>query len=149
MIMLRIVSLLGVVALVASFSTGCAGPEKKLGRGLNNVGEVVRWGEMRRSIEQAGVFEGPGAARGVGMVSGFNKSMARIGTGLFEVLTFPIPSYEPMFTDYLTPTPQFPDSYKPGLPDISLYDTDVSLGFSGGDVAPGIPGSRFAIFRTP
>ena len=146
---LKTLSFLGAVVLVSLFSTGCAGPEKKLGRGMNNIGEVVRWGEMRRSIEQAGVFGGPAPARGTGMVSGFNHSLARIGTGIIEVVTFPIPSYDPMFTNYLSPAPQYPDSYKPGLPDIALYDTDTALGFSGGEIAPLVPGSRFAIFRTP
>ena len=147
--MLKNLSFLGAVTLTCLLFTGCAGPEKKLGRGMNNIGEVVRWGEMRRSVEQAGLFGGPVAARGTGLVSGFNRSLARIGTGIIEVATFPIPSYEPMFTNYLTPAPQYPDSYKPGLPDTALFDTDVALGFSGGDVAPAIPGSRFAIFRTP
>jgi putative exosortase-associated protein (TIGR04073 family) len=149
MTMLKTLSLLGAVALAAVISTGCAGPEKKLGRGFNNIGEVVRWGEMRRSVEQAGVWSGPTAARGTGLVSGFNKSLARIGTGIFEVATFPIPSYDPMFPNYLTPEPQFPDSYKPGLPETSIYDTDTALGFAGGDLLPIVPGSRFAVFRTP
>ena len=142
-------SILGAVAFVAVLATGCAGPEKKLGRGMNNIGEVVRWGETRRSIEQAGVWRGPYAARGQGTVAGLNKSFARIGVGIYEVVTFPIPSYDPICTRYVTPAPGGPDNYKPGLPDISLYDTDTALGFSGGDVAPIVPGSRFAIFRTP
>ena len=147
--MRKSLSLLGVVAIAALFATGCAGPEKKLGRGMNNMGEIIRWGEMRRSMEQAGVFQGPQAARGTGLVSGFNRSMVRFGTGVYEVITFPIPSYDPLFTNYQTPSPNYPDSYKPGLPSDALYDTDTALGFSGGDVAPVVPGSRFAIFRSP
>ena len=147
--MRKTLSLLAAAALVALLATGCAGPEKKLGRGMNNIGEVVRWGETRRSIEQSGVWSGPFAARGRGMVSGLHHSLARIGVGVIEVVTFPIPSYDPMFTRYVTPVPGSPDNYKPGLPDISLYDTDTALGFSGGDIAPIVPGSRFAIFRTP
>lgn len=143
------ISLLGAVAILALLATGCAGPEKKLGRGFNNLGEVVRWGETRRSMEQAGVWKGPHAARGRGLVAGLNKSFARIGVGVYEVVTFPIPSYDPICTRHVTPVPGSPDNYKPGLPDIALYDTDTALGFSGGDVAPIIPGSRFAIFRTP
>jgi putative exosortase-associated protein (TIGR04073 family) len=142
-------SLLGAVAVVALFSTGCAGPEKKLGRGFNNFGEVTRWGEMRRSIEQAGVWEGRHAAYGRGAVAGFNRSMLRIGTGIYEIVTFPIPSYDPVLTKYLPADPSYPDSYKPGLPDNATFDTDIALGFSGGEVAPLIPGSRFTIFRTP
>lgn len=141
-------ALLGAAAAVVLLATGCAGPEKKLGRGMNNIGEVVRMGDMRRSVEQAGVWGGPSGRAG-GFVSGFNKSMARIGIGIYEVVTFPIPSYDPMATNYITPNPVYPDSYSPGLPADPLYETDTSLGFSGGDIAPIVPGSRFAVFRTP
>ena len=146
--MRKSIALLGVVAAVALLAGGCAGPEKKLGRGMNNFGEVVRMGDMRRSVEQAGVWGGPHARAG-GLISGFNKSMARIGIGIYEVVTFPIPSYEPLATNYISVDPVYPDSYKPGLPADPLYETDTSLGYSGGDVAPIVPGSRFAIFRTP
>lgn len=147
--MRKSLSLLGAVAIIALLATGCAGPEKKLGRGMNNMGEIVRWGEMRRSMEQAGVWHGPQAARGGGIVSGFNRSMVRFGTGVYEIITFPIPSYDPVLTSYQTPAANYPDSYKPGLPSDPLYDTDTALGFSGGDIAPIVPGSRFTIFRSP
>jgi hypothetical protein len=39
-------------------------------------------------------------------------------------------------------------SYKPGLVADSIYDTDTYSGYSGGDVAPIIPGSKFRIFDT-
>jgi len=146
--MRKSLSLLGVVAVAALLATGCAGPEKKLGRGMNNIGEVVRMGDMRRSVEQASVFRGSSGRSG-GLISGFNKSMARIGIGVYEVVTFPIPSYDPVCTTYLTPDPVWPDSYKPGLPSDPMFDTDTALGFSGGDIAPIVPGSRFAIFRSP
>ena len=35
---------------IGIFATGCAGPEEKLGRGINNVTELARGGEIRRSI---------------------------------------------------------------------------------------------------
>jgi putative exosortase-associated protein (TIGR04073 family) len=147
--MRKSISLLGAVALVALLATGCAGPEKKFGRGMNNVGEIVRWGEMRRSIEQAGVWQGPQAATGRGLISGFNRSVARIGIGVYEVVTFPIGSYDPIATHYLTPAPAYPDSYKPGLPNDPIFGTDTALGFSGGDIMPIVPGSRFSVFNTP
>ncbi len=146
--MRKSITLLGAVALVALLATGCAGPEKKFGRGMNNVGEVVRWGEMRRSIEQAGVWKGAGAG-GQGFISGLNRSVARIGVGVYEMVTFPIPSYDPVLTHYLSPSPVYPDSYKPGLPDDPIFATDTALGFSGGDIMPIVPGSRFSVFKTP
>ncbi len=144
--MRNVISLLALTALAAVFTSGCAGPEQKLGRGMGNTFEVVRMGEMRRSIEQTAVLDSPGAGYTVGAVRGFNRSLARTGLGVFEVVTFPLPPYHPICTRYLKPEPAFPESYKPGLISDSMFDTDTYTGFSGGDVAPFIPGSRFKIF---
>jgi putative exosortase-associated protein (TIGR04073 family) len=135
--------LLCVVALVALLNSGCAGPEEKLGRGTSNVYEVVRMGELRRSVEQSAVFDG---SYTTGLVRGFDRSMARTGVGLYEVVTFPFPPYHPVFTKYLAPQPVYPDNYKPGLWSDSLFDTHTYVGFDGGDIAPYVPGSRFQVF---
>jgi putative exosortase-associated protein (TIGR04073 family) len=140
------ISILTVGALAVLFTSGCAGPEQKLGRGMSNFYEGVRLGEMRRSIEQTGVFDSTDAAYTTGFVRGFDRSMARTGIGFYEILTFPIPPYHPIATKYLSPGPAYPDSYKPGLPDDPLFNTDTYVGFSGGDVAPFFPGSRFSVF---
>ena len=105
---------------------------------------------MRRSVEQTAVFESPSAGYTAGVVRGFDRSVARTGVGLFEVVTFPFPcrtGYEPMFTKYLPPGPVYPGKLQAG-PDVQtrLFDTDTYIGFSGGDVAPLVPGSRFKIF---
>jgi putative exosortase-associated protein (TIGR04073 family) len=139
-------SFFGAVVLLAVLAVGCAGPEKKLGRGVNNIYEPVRLAEMRRSVEQTS-FAMPGEMNyHTGVVRGFNRTVARAGVGIYEIITFPFPPYDPVFTDYLAPTPQYPDSYKPGLLEDSMFATDTSIGFSGGDVAPFVPGSRFRIF---
>ena len=39
-----------------------------------------------------------------------------------------------------------PESYKPSSYSDAMFDTDTYTGFSGGEVAPWIPGSRFKIF---
>jgi putative exosortase-associated protein (TIGR04073 family) len=137
---------LAAVALAALLTSGCAGPEQKLGRGMNNFYEVVRMGEMRRSVEQMSVLDSPGAGYTAGAVRGLDRSLARTGVGVLEVITFPLPPYGPMFTGYLNPQPAFPESYKPGLISDALFDTDTYTGFTGGDVAPFIPGSRFKVF---
>jgi putative exosortase-associated protein (TIGR04073 family) len=147
--MMKSLSILAVATIASLFATGCAGPEKKFGRGINNVGEVVRWGELRRSREQAGVWQGPHAGIGGGMMTGLNRSLARIGVGVYEIVTFPIPSYEPVFTDYLSPTPAHPANGKPGLAADPIFNTDQNMGFSGGEVAPLVPGSRFTVFQAP
>ena len=139
-------SLLGAVLLLGVLASGCAGPEKKLGRGLSNTYEIVRWGDMRRTMEQTALFETTDSTYASGMVRGFNRSISRFGLGLYETITFPIPSYDPICTDYLTPHVVYPDNYKPRIMADSLFATDTGIGFSGGDVAPMIPGSRFRIF---
>ena len=35
--------------------------------------------------------------------------------GAYEVVTFPLPPYQPVFTSYVKPGPVYPESYKPGL----------------------------------
>jgi putative exosortase-associated protein (TIGR04073 family) len=130
----------------ALFAVGCAGPEDKLGRGISNSFEAVRLGELRRSVEQTAVFDSPSAGYTTGFIRGLDRSIARTGIGLYEVVTFPIPPYHPIATKYLTPGPAIPDSYKPGLAADPLFETDTYAGFSGGEVAPFIPGSRFRVF---
>lgn len=155
-------ALLGAVALAA----GCAGPERKLGRGMLNTTEFLRGGEIRRSMEQTYLWENTDSAYTTGFIRGFNRSVARTAIGIYEIVTFPIPSYDPVLTStnriypdpnmrnrkypfggmVLTEFPTYPDSYRPGIMDDSIFATDTSLGFSGGDVAPMIQGSRFRIF---
>ena len=149
--MRNVISLLALTALVALVTSGCKGPEQKLGRGISNTLEITRFGEMRRSIEQTGVFESPSAGYTVGAVRGLNRTLARTGLGLFEIATFPIPmpgkGYRPICTHYLPPGPAYPDSYKPGLIEGSTFETDTYVGMSGGDVAPFVPGSRFKVLE--
>jgi putative exosortase-associated protein (TIGR04073 family) len=141
-----------VAVAAALFAAGCTGPEQKLGRGLSNTYEVVRWGELRRSVEQNSVLDTPGTGY-YGLIHGFDRSVQRTGLGLLEVVTFPVPTptYKPLFPKFydaktIPGDPVYPESYKPSLMSDALFDTDTYTGFSGGDVAPWFPGSRFAIF---
>jgi len=127
-------------------SAGCAGPERKFGRDVNNFFEIVRIGEVRRTVEQTAMTDGPDSAYTGGFVKGVNRSISRTFIRLYEIVTFPIPSYDPIATNYLTPGPVYPDSYQPNLIADQVFAPDTSLGFAGGDVAPMIPGSRFRIF---
>jgi putative exosortase-associated protein (TIGR04073 family) len=137
---------LSVAALAALLTSGCSGPETKLGRGMGNFGEVVRGGEIRRSVEETSVLQSPDAGYTVGFVRGFDRSVARTGVGIYEIVTFPFPPYHPIFTRYLAPEPVYPDNFEPGLVSDSMFDTDTYTGFGGGDVAPFVPGSRFKVF---
>lgn len=143
-------SILACVAAMALFSVGCAGPgsklagpEAKLGRGFNNVTEFVRLGEIRQSIESKSLFDNPEAGRTTGFIHGFNRSLARTFVGVYEIVTFPIPGYDPIMKPVNS---VYPSSYRPGLPEGPLFETDSSLGFSGGEVAPFVPGSKFRVF---
>jgi putative exosortase-associated protein (TIGR04073 family) len=141
-------SLLAVLFISGTFLTGCARTEAKFGRGISNTMEAVRLGEWRRSMEQTALFHGPDTGYSTGFFSGLNRSLARTGVGIYEVVTAPFPPYDPVFTDYLSPKPAYPDNYKPNLLEDSLFATDANLGFSGGDISPLVPGSRFRIFDT-
>ena len=146
--MRNILSFLAALVITGALSSGCASAEKKLGRGMSNMTEFARLGEMRRSMEQTALFEQPGGHYAAGFVQGLTKSFARTGVGIYEVVTFPIPPYDPVFTDYLSPNPGYPDSYRPGIIDDAMFATDDNMGFSGGDIAPFIPGSKFKVFDT-
>ena len=141
-------SLLAALFLAGAFVSGCANTEKKLGRGVANTMEIVRVGELRRTVEQTCLFDSPEAGYTMGFFRGLNRSLARTGIGLYEVLTCPIPPYDPICTDFLSPVPVYPDSYTPTLVEDPLFATDVNLGFSGGDIAPFVPGSHFRVFDT-
>jgi putative exosortase-associated protein (TIGR04073 family) len=155
-------SLLAVVGIIAL--TGCAGPENKFGRGVNNMTEIVRLGDMNRSVEQTMLWDGPSQLP-TGIARGFTRTVTRTGIGVYEVITFPLPPYGPLLTPksrlYPDPSmrtrkypwgglelpehPVFPDAYQPGYPAGPLFETDESMGFSGGDIAPSFPGSKFRI----
>jgi putative exosortase-associated protein (TIGR04073 family) len=140
--------LLAVLLAGGFLAGGCANAERKFGRGMSNTFEIVRMGEARRSIEQSALFDSPETGYTTGLIRGLNRSLARTGIGIYEMVTAPIPPYDPVATDYLAPEPVYPDSYKPTLIEDAMFSTDTNLGFSGGDVAPMVPGSRFRIFDT-
>jgi putative exosortase-associated protein (TIGR04073 family) len=144
--MRKSLSFLTVVAVAGLLVGGCAGPERKLGRGFSNFHEIFRWGEMRRTMEQTALFDSPDQAYTTGAIRGFNRSMARVGLGVYEIATAPFPSYEPKCTHYLNPQPVYPDNYTPALIALPMYETATSLGYGGGDVAPMFPNSRFRVF---
>ena len=145
-------SLLVAAVALAAFAAGCAGPVKKLGRGITNLPEFTRIGEIRRSQEQPYLWEGASSAYTTGLIKGFNRSMVRTGIGLYEVVTFPIPGYDPILRPGgpilpdATVGPAYPDSYRPNVRNSSAIEPDASMGFAGGDIVPWFPGSRFRIY---
>ena len=138
------VSLLASVVALSLFSVGCAGPEAKLGRGMNNMLEFGRMGELRSSIESNTLFANPEHGRTYGFIHGLHRSMARTFVGAYEVVTFPFPSYDPIFKPVAT---VYPSSYRPGVVAGPLFDTDSTLGFRGCVVAPILPVCNFRVFH--
>jgi putative exosortase-associated protein (TIGR04073 family) len=147
-IMRNTFSYLAVIASVTALVSGCTNMQQKLGRGCSNTFEIVRMGELRRSMEQSSLFDSPDTGRSTGFVTGLCRTVERTGIGVYEIVTFPIPPYGPVCTNSFTPGPAYPDNYAPGIAADSMYDTDTYAGFSGGDVAPSVPGSRFRVFDT-
>ena len=146
--MLKKSSVLLPLIAMAAVAAGCAGPESKLGRGITNLTEFTRGGEIDRAVEQRAVFGDPDGALTTGFIHGFNRSLERTFVGAYEVLTFPIPNRTP--GDYgpvMRPTePVYPDSYKPNWIADTILAPDANLGFSGGDILPLVPGNRFRVF---
>ncbi len=147
--MRKTLSILALGAVALSLG-GCAshqitGPERKFGRGLNNITEFVRGGEIRRSMEQTSLFGGHHAS---GFIHGFNRSVARTFVGAYEIVTFPIPNGEGNdFGPVMLPEgPVYPASYAPGRASDPMFATDNHIGFASGDAAPFIPNSRFRVF---
>ncbi len=137
---------LAVAACAALFTAGCAGPEEKMGRGVTNLTEFTRMGEIQRSVEQTAIYDAPNYNYATGFIRGVDKSLERTAMGAYEIVTFPLPPYHPVLTKYVQPGTVYPASYHPGLVSSTTFDTDQYIGFSGGEVAPFIPGSRFTIF---
>lgn len=77
------------------------GPTRKLGRGISNL--LFGWSELPHEIAKVNTEEGNSAAAGYGVARGVGRSVMRISSGLFEILTFPIPlsrgTYYPMLED--------------------------------------------------
>jgi putative exosortase-associated protein (TIGR04073 family) len=142
---------LAAVLITSAFLSGCThvtNTEQKFGRGFANTTDLVRLGEFRRTFEQTALNKGPDVAYTTGFFRGINRTLGRAGIGIYEMVTAPFPPYDPVMTDYFSPGVVYPDSYKPNLISDPLVGTDANLGFSGGDVLPIIPGSRFRIFDT-
>jgi putative exosortase-associated protein (TIGR04073 family) len=136
-------TLLASFAALGILVSGCAGPEAKLGRGIVNVTEFTRGGEIHRSMEQTAIFRGPEVGYTTGFIHGFNRSLARTAVGVYEIVTAPFPPYDPVIYPV---NPVYPDSYRPKLIADQIFTPDAYLGFGGGDIAPMIPGSRFRVF---
>lgn len=119
--------------------TGCNSMEQKLGRGLANVYEPLRMGELRRSVEQNSISDSPSGGPGYGIVHGIARTFQRTAVGAFEVVTFPIPT-EPIIHPV---APVYPDSQPRQQMGNLGVGSDQYLGFQDAAVTPFLPGVEF------
>ncbi|HRI15806.1 MAG TPA: exosortase system-associated protein, TIGR04073 family [Verrucomicrobiota bacterium] len=120
--------------------TGCSSMEHKLGRGLANITEPIRLGELTRSTEQTYLADGPVAAQTYGVVHGISRTIQRTAVGVFDVVTFPIPT-DPLIHPV---DPVYPDSNPPRMKGGLGVRTDQYLGFQDTAVLPMVAGSDFS-----
>ena len=64
-------------------------PIHKVGRGVVNV--LTGWIEVPKQLHMGAQGENPIAGVGQGLLKGVSLTVLRLGTGVFEALTFPIP----------------------------------------------------------
>ena len=142
-------SLLALAALAALFTSGCAGPEQRLGSGITNLAEFTRMGAMQRSVEQTAIFNAPNYSYPTGLIRGFDQSVYTTAMGAYQIVTFPLGNLltQSHFDQkYVPQTVAYPDSYHPGLINSGAFQTDTYIGFTGGNIAPFVPGNRFTVF---
>ena len=101
-----IAALLILVVLIFTASAGyCETPAfRKFRRGFCNI--LTFHLELVHQMEKEGAIGGNGRAITVGVIKGIGMTAARILTGAYEVVTFPVP---------------FPAEYKPILNDPEFY----------------------------
>ncbi len=64
---------------------------RKLSRGLSNV--TFGLTEIPVTMDSINERHGNSAAFSYGVVSGLGRTLARLGAGLYDIITFPVPSY--------------------------------------------------------
>ena len=94
--------LLVLVIIMLNASIGyCETPAfKKFRRGFCNI--LTFHLEFIHQMEKEGAVGGTGRAMTVGLIKGVGMTAARIATGVYEVVTFPLPvpaEYKPILTD--------------------------------------------------
>ena len=85
-----------IIALLVSVSSLCASPRSwaqdpihKMGRGLVNV--LTGWLELPKQVHLGSQRDHPVTGVGWGLVKGAKLLILRVGVGIFEAATFPIP----------------------------------------------------------
>ena len=93
---------------------------RKLSRGIANVFYGVT--EVPYSYNKALRNDGSTAANTYGLINGVERTAVRIGYGLYEVVTFPFPTYKKGYKSAL------PSQYK--MNDLGYSEFPPAIGFS-------------------
>lgn len=75
------------------------GPTRKLARGAANI--AFGWLEIPQCVAQINDREGNSAAFSYGLARGVGRFFARLGSGIYEVATFPFPTHRGSFQPVL------------------------------------------------
>lgn len=101
------------------------GPLRKLGRALSNI--VYGATEIPQQWQKSTREEGNSAAASYGTVLGTGKTIARVGFGIFELVTFPFPAYKGTYR------PPYPEHVRNSThPSIGYLEFPPELGFVSG-----------------
>ena len=88
-----VMSIVALAALVLSVMGGpnawAQDPIHKLGRGAVNL--LTGWIEIPKQLQQGTLEENPVAGAGRGLLRGVGLALLRVGVGLYEGVTFPLP----------------------------------------------------------
>jgi putative exosortase-associated protein (TIGR04073 family) len=108
------------------------GPTRKLGRGLSNILYGVT--EFPTSIALINDREGNSAALSYGLVKGIGRTVFRIGSGVYELFTFPFPTYRSGFRPpYRANVPWIHGGYEEFPPELGWQTKkkycDISYGY--------------------
>jgi putative exosortase-associated protein (TIGR04073 family) len=71
------------------------GPTRKLGRALSNI--LYGATEFPHTIALINEREGNSAAASYGIIKGVGRTVFRLGTGVYELFTFPFPTHRGSF----------------------------------------------------
>ena len=71
------------------------GPTRKLGRALGNI--LYGFAEFPQTVANINTLEGNNSAASYGIVKGLGRTFTRIGSGVYEFVTFPFPTYKGSF----------------------------------------------------
>ena len=101
---LVIVAVLALGATDVSAAHSCPAT-RKLGRGVANL--FLGFTEVPRSMMEVGRYHGQVAGATWGMAEGLCKMIARMGVGLLEIVTFPVPFPKEHYAEPIL-KPEFP-----------------------------------------